>query len=124
MQTIVNRLNRDVVELTQNADDNLGRRLRDEMKRLNESWSHVISSTKISSQNIQDALKRTRLFEEEIRELEDWINDKEREVTLEDGAVFYQEQLRERCEHFQVRSIVSSPFRSALSTRFSVYKTN
>ena len=53
MQTIVNRLNRDVVELAQNADENLARRLRDEMKRLNESWSHVISSTKVYSQTIQ-----------------------------------------------------------------------
>jgi len=101
MQTIVNRLNRDVVELTQNADESLGRRLRDEMKRLNESWSHVISSTKISSQNIQEALKRTKLFQDEIRDLEDWINEKERVVALEDGAVFYQEQLRERFDHFQ-----------------------
>jgi transcription elongation GreA/GreB family factor len=53
MQTIVNRLNHDVVDLTQNADEHLARRLRDEMQRLNESWSHIISSTKVFSQNIQ-----------------------------------------------------------------------
>lgn len=101
MQTILNRLNHDIVELTQNADENLARHLRDEMKSLNESWSHMISSTKISSHNLQEALKRTKLFEEEIRDLEDWINEKEREVALEDGAVFYQEQLRDRYDHFQ-----------------------
>jgi hypothetical protein len=53
MQIIVNRLNKDVVDLTQDADENLARRLRDEMQRLNESWSHIISSAKVYSQNIQ-----------------------------------------------------------------------
>jgi len=53
MQTIMNRLNRDVVDLTQCADENLARHLRDEMQRLNESWSHIISSTKVNAQNIQ-----------------------------------------------------------------------
>jgi len=53
MQTIINRLNKDVVDLTQDADEHLARRLRDEMKHLNESWSHIISSTKVYSQNIQ-----------------------------------------------------------------------
>ena len=60
MQIIVNRLNHDVVDLTQNADDNLSRRLRDEMQRLNESWSHIISSTKVFSQNIQVSDEETR----------------------------------------------------------------
>lgn len=53
MQTTINRLNRDVVELTQDADENLAIRLREQMKDLNENWSHVISSTKTFSQNIQ-----------------------------------------------------------------------
>ncbi|CAF3232841.1 unnamed protein product [Rotaria sp. Silwood2] len=53
MQTTINRLNKDVVDLTQDADENLGRHLREQMKELNESWSHIISSTKIFSQNIQ-----------------------------------------------------------------------
>jgi adenylate kinase len=53
MQITMNRLNKDVVDLTQDADEILARRLRDEMQRLNESWSHIISSTKVYSQNIQ-----------------------------------------------------------------------
>ena len=53
MQITINRLNKDVVDLTQDADETLARRLRDEMQRLNESWSHIISSTKVYSQNIQ-----------------------------------------------------------------------
>ena len=39
MQTTLNRLNKDVVDLTQDADENLARRLRDDMRELNESWS-------------------------------------------------------------------------------------
>ena len=53
MQTTINRLNKDVVDLTQDADENFARHLRDEMRELNESWSHVISSTKVHSQHIQ-----------------------------------------------------------------------
>ena len=53
MQTTINRLNKDVVDLTQDADENLARHLREEMKELNESWSHIISSTKLYSKNIQ-----------------------------------------------------------------------
>ncbi|CAF3003132.1 unnamed protein product [Rotaria sp. Silwood2] len=37
MQTIINRLNKDLIDLTQDADDNLARRLREEMRQLNES---------------------------------------------------------------------------------------
>jgi FtsZ-binding cell division protein ZapB len=53
MQININRLNKDVVDLTQDADENLARRLREEMRELNESWSHIISSTKLHSQSIQ-----------------------------------------------------------------------
>jgi ABC-type sugar transport system ATPase subunit len=53
MQTTINRLNKDVVDLTQDADENLARRLREDMRELNESWSHIISSTKVHSQHIQ-----------------------------------------------------------------------
>jgi hypothetical protein len=53
MQTTINRLNKDVVDLTQDADENLARRLREDMRELNESWSHIISSTKVHSQYIQ-----------------------------------------------------------------------
>ena len=53
MQITINRLNKDVVDLTQDADENLARHLREEMKELNESWSHIISSTKVHSKNIQ-----------------------------------------------------------------------
>ncbi|CAF3430971.1 unnamed protein product [Rotaria sp. Silwood1] len=54
MQTIINGLNRDIIELTRDADENLARRLREEIRQLNESWSHFISSTKTYSQNIQN----------------------------------------------------------------------
>ncbi|CAF2858218.1 unnamed protein product [Rotaria sp. Silwood2] len=101
MQTIINRLNKDLIDLTQDADDNLARRLREEMRQLNESWSHFISSTKNYSQNIQDALKRNKLIQEDIRELDDWIMDKEREILLDDGSIFYHEQIRERLEQYQ-----------------------
>lgn len=53
MQTTVNRLNKDVVDLSQDADENLARHLRDHMKDLNENWSRIISSTKVHSQQIQ-----------------------------------------------------------------------
>lgn len=53
MQIIINRLNRDIIDLTRDADEILARRLRDEIQQLNESWSHIISSTKTYSQNIQ-----------------------------------------------------------------------
>ncbi len=53
MQIIINRLNKIVVDLTQDADEILSRRLRDDIQRVNESWSHIISSTKVYSQNIQ-----------------------------------------------------------------------
>jgi hypothetical protein len=53
MQTTINHLNKDVVDLTQDADENLARRLREDMRELNESWSHIISSTKHHSQYIQ-----------------------------------------------------------------------
>ncbi|CAF4320996.1 unnamed protein product, partial [Rotaria sp. Silwood2] len=101
MQTTINRLNKDVVDLTQDADENLGRHLREQMKELNESWSHIISSTKIFSQNIQDALKRNKVLHEDIQELEDWIMDKEHEAPADDGPIFYQDQIRERLEQYQ-----------------------
>ena len=53
MQIKVNRLNKDVVELTQDAEETLAHRLREEMRQMNESWSHIISSTKVYSQTIQ-----------------------------------------------------------------------
>jgi chromosomal replication initiation ATPase DnaA len=53
MQITINRLNKDVVDLTQDADENLARRLREDMRELNENWSHIISSTKVHSQHIQ-----------------------------------------------------------------------
>jgi len=53
MQITINHLNKDVVALTQDADENLARHLREEMRELNESWSHIISSTKVHSKNIQ-----------------------------------------------------------------------
>ena len=53
MQTTINRLNKDVVDLTQDADENLARRLREDMRELNENWSHIISTTKVYSQHIQ-----------------------------------------------------------------------
>ena len=51
---------------------------------------------------LQDALKRNKVIGDEIRELEEWIMDKEREAPADDGPVFYQEQLRERLEQYQV----------------------
>ncbi|CAF1402030.1 unnamed protein product [Adineta steineri] len=101
MQITINRLNKDVVDLTQDADENLARKLREEMRELNESWSHIISSTKVNSKNIQDALKRNKVLQEEIQELEDWITDKEREAPADDGPIFYQDQLRERLDQYQ-----------------------
>jgi hypothetical protein len=110
MEITMNRLNKDVIDLTQVADEILARRLRDDMQRLNESWSHIISSTKVYSQNIQDTLKRTKILQEEIRELEDWILDRDREISIDDGAIFYQEQLRERLEQYQVKIIFLQKF--------------
>jgi hypothetical protein len=66
MQITVNRLNKDVVDLTQDADEVLARRLRDEMQRLNESWSHIISSTKVNAQNIQVCLQHFLAFSNSI----------------------------------------------------------
>jgi hypothetical protein len=34
----------------------------------------------------------------------EWIQEKERETVIDDGTIFYQEQLRERLEQYQVRS--------------------
>ncbi|CAF3444628.1 unnamed protein product [Rotaria sp. Silwood1] len=48
-----------------------------------------------------DALKRTKLIQEDIRELEDWIMDRERETLLDDTSIFYHEQIRERLEQYQ-----------------------
>jgi FtsZ-binding cell division protein ZapB len=53
MQTTINRLNKDVVDLTQDADENLARQLCEQMRNLNENWSHMISSSKVYSQHIQ-----------------------------------------------------------------------
>ena len=58
------------------------------------------SSSVIDS--LQDALKRNQVIGDEIRELEEWIMDKEREAPADDGPVFYQEQIRERLEQYQV----------------------
>ncbi|CAF1587705.1 unnamed protein product [Rotaria magnacalcarata] len=101
MQTTINRLNKDVVDLTHDADENLARHLRDQMKELNESWSHIISSTKTFSLNIQEALKRNKAIHEDIQELEEWIMDKEHEAPADDGPIFYQDQIRERLEQYQ-----------------------
>jgi hypothetical protein len=49
-------------------------------------------------------LKRNKVLHEDIQELEDWIMDKEREAPADDGPVFYQEQLRERLEQYQVKN--------------------
>lgn len=53
-------------------------------------------------------MKRTRVYQEEIREIEEWILEKERDISIDDGAIFYQEQLRERLEQYQVRRFSSS----------------
>lgn len=52
--------------------------------------------------SFQDTLKRNRIIHEEIREIEEWIIEKERDISIDDGAIFYQEQLRERLEQYQV----------------------
>ncbi len=49
-------------------------------------------------------MKRNKVLHEDIQELEDWIMDKEREAPADDGPVFYQEQLRERLEQYQVKN--------------------
>lgn len=122
MQTTINRLNKDVVELTQDADESLARHLREDMRTLNESWSHMISSAKVHSQHIQEALKRNKVLQEEIQELEDWIADKEREAPADDGPIFYQDQLRDRVEQYQVGRCSSIFFSS--SSGFRNFKLN
>lgn len=104
MQTTINQLNKNVVTLTQDADETLAKNLREQMKDLNEKWSHMISSTKVHSQNLQDALKRNKALQDEIQEFDDWITDKEREAPADDGPIFYQDQLKDRLEQYQVRS--------------------
>jgi hypothetical protein len=47
-------------------------------------------------------LKRNKVLQEEIQELEDWIMDKEHEAPADDGPIFYQDQLRERLDQYQV----------------------
>ena len=73
-------------------------------------------------------MKRTKLFEEEVRDLEEWIMEKEREISMEDGAIFYQEQLRERFDHFQVCSPPPPPFlfirRSSLFNHIEITDRN
>ncbi|CAF0755155.1 unnamed protein product, partial [Didymodactylos carnosus] len=101
MQTTMNRLNRDIIELTHDADEIFARRLRDEMKDLNTNWSRIISSSKTHSQYIHDALKRNKEIYESIQEMEDWINDKDRESPADDGPIFYPDQIRERVEQYQ-----------------------
>lgn len=103
MQNLVNQLNRDVVELTKQVDELWIQHLRDEMKRLNESWSQVISANKASSQHLQDVLKRTKLIEDDIRDISEWIHERNQQILLEDDAIFYSEQLRDRFDFFQVR---------------------
>ena len=49
-------------------------------------------------------MKRNKVLQEEIQELEDWITDKERDAPADDGPIFYQDQLRERLEQYQVNS--------------------
>ena len=48
-------------------------------------------------------MKRNKVLHEDIQEIEDWIMDKEREAPADDGPIFYQEQLRERLDQYQVR---------------------
>ncbi len=48
-------------------------------------------------------MKRNKVLQEEIQELEDWIMDKEREAPADDGPIFYQDQLRERLDQYQVQ---------------------
>ncbi|CAM2708186.1 unnamed protein product [Rotaria socialis] len=100
-QTIINRLNRDIIDITKDVDESLARRLREDMRIINESWSRFISSSKAHSQNVQETIQRNRLIQEEIRELEDWLMDRERETFLDDGSIFYHEQFRERLEQYQ-----------------------
>jgi len=47
-------------------------------------------------------LKRNRIFQEEIYELEEWIQEIERTMVMSDSVIFRQEQLRERFEQYQV----------------------
>jgi hypothetical protein len=61
-----------------------------------------ISCVTIRCLFIKDALKRQKVLQDDIQDLEDWIADKEREAPPDDGPIFYQEQLRERLEQYQV----------------------
>jgi hypothetical protein len=74
MQTTINRLNKDVVDLTQDADENLARRLREDMRELNENWSHIISSTKVHSQYIQVSNNNKKKREKNLHEFPYIIN--------------------------------------------------
>lgn len=47
-------------------------------------------------------MKRNRIFQEEIYELEEWIQEIERTMVMSDSVIFRQEQLRERFEQYQV----------------------
>lgn len=49
-------------------------------------------------------MQRNKALHEEIQDLEDWIRDREREAPADDGPIFYQDQLRERLEQYQVKS--------------------
>lgn len=55
-------------------------------------------------------MKRNKALQEEIRELEDWIADKQRETLLDDGPIFYAEQFRERLEQYQVKTFQTECF--------------
>lgn len=48
-------------------------------------------------------MKRNRIFQEEIYELEEWMQEIERTMVMSDSVIFRQEQLRERFEQYQVR---------------------
>ena len=61
-------------------------------------------------QLFQDTLKRNRIIQEEIHELEEWILEKDRGIGIDDGAIYYQEQLRERLEQYQVKSFPNEKF--------------
>lgn len=63
-----------MIDLTQDADENLARRLREEMNHLNESWSHIVSSTKVYSQNIQ--VRRMKLKRSKYKRV-DYVSTKD-----------------------------------------------
>jgi hypothetical protein len=54
---------------------------------------------------VQHALRQNKLLDEEIRELEDWIVDRNRQTSFDDGSIFHIEQIRERLEQYQVGSM-------------------